>query len=209
MRSGWQVWFSRLWTASHLLINEPHNEGTAHCESSLFNNEGIGAHCSNNEPNNEPPARFWEIISPWEMPNSECTSTVWVNLWSKLTRTVLIFLTIRHLSWRYNLPKSRLIVPYQGTHGARCTIASPTVQLCSRAPSPRCERHLLHRAAPCTTVQADFPASAPSVREGCTESWHRRCSVSIVLHAVPILISSLVLDQPLLGSKRRLSLEEL
>ena len=65
------------------------------------------------------------------------------------------------------------------THGARCTIASPTVQLCSRAPSPRCERHLLHRAAPCTTVQADFPASAPSVREGCTESWHRRCRVSI------------------------------
>ena len=46
----------------------------------------------------------------------------------------------------------------QGTHGARCTVAPPTVQLCSRAPSPRCERHLLHRAAPCTTVQADFPA---------------------------------------------------
>ena len=71
------------------------------------------------------------------------------------------------------------LVGSQGTHGARCTIASPTVQLCSRAPSPRCERHLLHRAAPCTTVQADFPASAPSVREGCTESWHRRCRVSI------------------------------
>ena len=46
----------------------------------------------------------------------------------------------------------------QGTHDARCTVAPPTVQLCSRAPSPRCERHLLHRAAPCTTVQADFPA---------------------------------------------------
>ena len=46
------------------------------CESSLFNNEGIKAHCSNNEPNNEPPARFWEIISPWEIPNSECRSTV-------------------------------------------------------------------------------------------------------------------------------------
>ena len=27
--------------AVHLLNNEPHNEGTAHCESSLFNNEGI------------------------------------------------------------------------------------------------------------------------------------------------------------------------
>ena len=25
----------------HLLNNEPHNEGVAHCESSLFNNEGI------------------------------------------------------------------------------------------------------------------------------------------------------------------------
>ena len=24
-----------------MLNNEPHNEGTAHCESSLFNNEGI------------------------------------------------------------------------------------------------------------------------------------------------------------------------
>jgi len=75
----------------HCMSNEPHNEGISHCESSLFNNEGIGAHCSNNEPNNEPPARFREIISPWEMPNSECTSTVWVNLGSKLTRTVLIF----------------------------------------------------------------------------------------------------------------------
>ena len=29
---------------------ELHNEGAAHCESSLFNNEGIGAHCWNNEP---------------------------------------------------------------------------------------------------------------------------------------------------------------
>ena len=75
----------------HLLSNEPHNEGISHCESPLFNNEGNGAHCSNNEPNNEPPARFREIISPWEMPNSECTSTVWVNLGSKPTRTVLIF----------------------------------------------------------------------------------------------------------------------
>ena len=37
----------------HLLNNEPHNEGVAHCESSLFNNEGIGAHCWNNEPYNE------------------------------------------------------------------------------------------------------------------------------------------------------------
>ena len=46
----------------------------------------------------------------------------------------------------------------QGTHGARCTVAPPTVQLSSRAPLPRCERHLLHRAAPCTTVQTDFPA---------------------------------------------------
>ena len=45
-------------SAPHLLNNEPHNEGVAHCESSLFNNEGIGAHCSNNKPNNEPPARF-------------------------------------------------------------------------------------------------------------------------------------------------------
>ena len=75
----------------HCMSNEPHNEGISHCESSLFNNEGIGAHCSNNEPNNEPPARFWEIISPWEMPNCGCTSTVRVNLGSKLTRTVLIF----------------------------------------------------------------------------------------------------------------------
>ena len=39
----------------HLLSNEPHNEGISHCESSLFNNEGIVAHCSNNEPNNEHP----------------------------------------------------------------------------------------------------------------------------------------------------------
>ena len=38
---------------THLLNNEPHNEGVAHCESSLFNNEGIGAHCWNNEPYNE------------------------------------------------------------------------------------------------------------------------------------------------------------
>ena len=62
---------SAQWPSVHLLSNEPHNEGTAHCESSLFNNEGFGAHCCNNEPNNEPPARFREIISPWEMPNSE------------------------------------------------------------------------------------------------------------------------------------------
>ena len=81
---------------SHLLNNEPHNEEVAHCESSLFNNEGAGAHLSYNEPHNEPPpARFREIISPWdpgcwEMSNSECTSTVWVNGWSQLTRTVLI-----------------------------------------------------------------------------------------------------------------------
>ena len=27
--------------APHLLNNEPHNEGISHCESSLFNNEGI------------------------------------------------------------------------------------------------------------------------------------------------------------------------
>eukprot|EP00964_Phaeocystis_antarctica_P078095 scaffold48558_cov54-Phaeocystis_antarctica.AAC.3 len=53
--AGWEL---------HCMNNEPHNEGISHCESSLFNNEGIGAHCSNNEPNNEPPARFWEIISP-------------------------------------------------------------------------------------------------------------------------------------------------
>ena len=85
------------------------------------------------------------------------------------------FVSPRLVSFRLGLSP----LAAQGTHGARCTIASPTVQLCSRAPSPRCERHLLHRAAPCTTVQADFPASAPSVREGCTESWHRRCSVSI------------------------------
>ena len=86
-RTDWRS----LHPAAHCMNNEPHNEGTAHCESSLFNNEGSGAHCSNNEPNNEPPARFWEIISPWEMPNCGCTSTVRVNLGSKLTRTVLIF----------------------------------------------------------------------------------------------------------------------
>ena len=45
------------------LSNELNNEDPAHCKSSLFNNEGIGAHCCNNEPNNEPPARFREIIS--------------------------------------------------------------------------------------------------------------------------------------------------
>ena len=42
----------------HLLNNEPHNEGAAYCESSLFNNEGIGAHCWNNEPYNDQKSSF-------------------------------------------------------------------------------------------------------------------------------------------------------
>ena len=88
MQSGAPVGF---WPELHWLNNELHNEGSPHCKSSLFNNEGTCAHCWHNELNNEPHARFQEIISPWKMPNSEYTSTVWVNGWSQLTRTVLIF----------------------------------------------------------------------------------------------------------------------
>ena len=50
------------WT-SHLLNNEPHNEGIAHCESSLFNNEGTWAHCWNNEPYNEQKSSFFAGIA--------------------------------------------------------------------------------------------------------------------------------------------------
>ena len=35
----------------------------------------------------------------------------------------------------------------------------------------------LHRAPRCRRTSLHLPASAPTVQEGCTESWHRRCSV--------------------------------
>ena len=94
----------------------------------------------------------------------------------------------------------------QGTHGARCTIASPTVQLCSRAPSPRCERHLLHRAAPCTTVQADFPAP-PCIGTDGARGLHRvlapqRCRVAHARCMLYLFWCSLVANQRLLDSKR-------
>ena len=68
----------------HLLSNEPHNEGVPHCESSLFNNEGICLSLGNNEP------RFREIISPREMSTIEKISTVRVSFDPKFTQTVLV-----------------------------------------------------------------------------------------------------------------------
>ena len=62
--------------------NEPHNEGQAHCESSLFNSEGI---CLGN---NEPRSR--EIMSQREMSTIEKISTVRVSFDPKFTQTVLV-----------------------------------------------------------------------------------------------------------------------
>ena len=49
----------------------------------------------------------------------------------------------------------------------------------------------LHRAPRCRRTSLHLPASAPTVREGCTESWHRRYSVSKC--CMPCFVSYLLL----------------
>ena len=52
----------------------------------------------------------------------------------------------------------------RATHNARSHLALSRFSSGRPAPALRCKRNPLHRAAPCTEVQADFPASAPPVR---------------------------------------------
>ena len=84
------------------------------------------------------------------------------------------------------------------SHGSECVTneclrVSPRVHTVQDAPlhhlqcsSVAVHRHLgargiscteLHRAPRCRRTSLHLPASAPTVQEGCTESWHRRCSV--------------------------------
>ena len=60
----------------------------------------------------------------------------------------------------------------RATHNARSQLALSRFSSGRPTPAPRCKGISLHRTAPCTEVQADFPASAPPVRVACTEFWH-------------------------------------
>ena len=84
----------------------------------------------------------------------------------------------------------------------------PRVHMVQDAPlhHPQCSsvavRHLgargiscteLHRAPRCRRTSLHFPASAPSVREACTEFWHRWCreqGCTCEVHVVPLLVFS-------------------
>ena len=83
------------------------------------------------------------------------------------------FMTLRRVymsSWRIGCcSRSR------ATHNARSHLALSRFSSGRPAPAPRCKCISLHLAAPCTEVQADFPASAPPVRVVCIEFWHLRC----------------------------------
>ena len=59
----------------------------------LFNNEAghLGSLLEKMSPTMSPLRDFGRYLPPWEMLDSECTSTVWINLWSQLTGPRIIF----------------------------------------------------------------------------------------------------------------------
>ena len=63
-------------------LHEPHNEGVAHSEQLITNYED--KRLSNYERS------LREIISPWDIPNSDMMSTVWASEWAPFTQTVLM-----------------------------------------------------------------------------------------------------------------------
>jgi hypothetical protein len=93
----------------------------------------------------------------------------------------------------------------RATHNARSHLALSRFSSGRPAPAPRCKGISLHLAAPCTRVQADFPASAPPVRVVCTEFWHLRCGLHVQGACSGLFRRSVVVKQRLVDSKQRFS----